>query len=236
MVIEAPPRPEQDSEPSDTTVLFPEARRLERRRKLLWGALAVALAAAATGAGLSATSPSPPPSPNVTASQLLARPLHLPSLGPAGRCPVSVGKLGNTKYFGGRLFGRGPVRVDIGNVTDVARGRVGIGTSTATPGWSAIETIWYALPSYKGPFVVRGAKIGGRGPIEVVPGANGLGPGAGPLVVSAGPTANTFAGYRTQPGSTWVKGPGCYAWQVDGTSFSDVIVVDLVFAANAAGG
>lgn len=147
-----------------------------------------------------------------------------------------MGALGGTKYFGGDVFGRGPVRVVIGNGGDVARGRVDFGTSTA-PGWYALETIWYALPSYKGPFVVRAAKIGPRGPIEVVPGANGHEPGAGPLVVSAGPTRfDTYGGYRTRPDSTWVKGPGCYAWQVDGSSFSNLIVVDLVFAPNAASG
>ena len=35
----------------------------------------------------------------------------------------------------------------------------------------------------------------------------------------------TGYGYRTQPGSTWVRSPGCYAWQVDGRGFSETIVV-----------
>jgi hypothetical protein len=234
MVTEAPPRPAEETDHFGPAALFPEARRLERHRKLLLGALALALAATAASAGLSATSPtaSPPPVPT---AQLLARPLHVPSLGAGGRCPVSVGAPGGTKYFGGDVFGRGPVRVAIDNRGDVAKGRIDLGTSTA-PGWYALETIWYALPSYKGPFVVRATRIGSRGSIEVVPGANGHEPGAGPLVVSAGPTMNTYAGYRTQPGSTWVKGPGCYAWQVDGSSFSNVIVVDLVFGSSAAEG
>jgi hypothetical protein len=98
-------------------------------------------------------------------------------------------------------------------------------------------SIWYALPDYKGPFVVRGAEVGARGPIEVVPGPNGHEPGTGPLVEAAGLTRFiTYGEYRVQPGSTWVKGPGCYAWQVDGSSFSEVIVVDLVFPSNLASG
>jgi hypothetical protein len=40
-------------------------------------------------------------------------------------------------------------------------------------------------------------------------------------------------GFRTTPGSTWVTSAGCYAWQVDGRNFSEVIVVD---AAPAVGG
>jgi hypothetical protein len=46
--------------------------------------------------------------------------------------------------------------------------------------------------------------------------------------VPAGPTINTQDGYRTVPGSTWIKSPGCYGWQVDGRGFSDVIVVKVV--------
>ncbi|MGH2884745.1 MAG: hypothetical protein ACRDPA_18920 [Solirubrobacteraceae bacterium] len=44
-------------------------------------------------------------------------------------------------------------------------------------------------------------------------------------MVPAGPTQNTENGYRTVPGSTWVASPGCYAWQVDGRNFSELIVV-----------
>ena len=234
MVTEAPPRPV--AEPRETTVLFPEARRLERRRWLFWGGLALTLGTVAAGAGLIATSPSSPPSPGLTIHQLLARPLHLPSLNAGGRCPVSVGETKGTKYFGGDVFGHGPVRVAIGDGGDAARGRVDLG-SNGFSGWYALETIWYALPSYKGPFVVRAAKIGVQGADDVRPNGHGTSPpGAGSLVVPAGPTMNTYAGYRTQPGSTWVTKPGCYAWQVDGTSFSDVIVVDLVIASHAAKG
>jgi hypothetical protein len=72
--------------------------------------------------------------------------------------------------------------------------------------------------------------------MQVQPDYSGLNPGSGPLVVPAGPTINsfptpgpgTYRGYRTVPGSTWVKSPGCYAWQVDGRGFSEVIVADLL--------
>lgn len=35
-------------------------------------------------------------------------------------------------------------------------------------------------------------------------------------------------GYREFPGATWVKSPECIAWQVDGLTFSNVIVVRAV--------
>jgi hypothetical protein len=107
------------------------------------------------------------------------------------------------------------------------------------------------MPSYNGPFVLRAARLGAKGPIEVQSGGTGQAPGPGPLVVPAGPTINTYYtgwrpglvrdavtgrlvrtltgyGYRTVPGGTWIKSPGCYAWQVDGRGFSDVIVMDAL--------
>jgi len=43
-------------------------------------------------------------------------------------------------------------------------------------------------------------------------------------LLSAGPTINGEHGFREWPGATWVPRAGCYAWQVDGTNFSDVII------------
>jgi hypothetical protein len=51
---------------------------------------------------------------------------------------------------------------------------------------------------------------------------------SGPLIVSAGATTNTQDGYRAVPGSTWVRSPGCYAWQVDGRGFSEILVVHAI--------
>ncbi len=49
-----------------------------------------------------------------------------------------------------------------------------------------------------------------------------------PLVVPPGPTLNSFFGYGTVPGGLFVKTPGCYAWQVDGLGFSEIIVAHAV--------
>ena len=32
----------------------------------------------------------------------------------------------------------------------------------------------------------------------------------------------------TSPGTTWISAPGCYAWQVDGVGFSNLIVFEAV--------
>jgi hypothetical protein len=87
-------------------------------------------------------------------------------------------------------------------------------------GWYDIKTLWFVDPSYQGPVLVRGARIDGPGVI-----AFGESPDLGELIIPPGPTINEASdGYRTAPGGTYLKGPGCYAWQVDGIGFSTLIV------------
>jgi hypothetical protein len=212
--------PTPDSEQLELELLIREARRRQRRRRLVMIVFALA------GIGLylairetAASSPRP--------GSLLSRPLHFPALGSDGRCPVSSGSRFDNSYFGGVALGSGPVRVLLADAGDIRHGRVDLGRGDA-PHWFALQTLWFAMPGYHGPFVVRAARLGARGPIEVQPGGTGLTPGSGPLVVASGATIDTQDGYRTVPGSTWVRSPGCYAWQVDGRHFSEDIVLDAL--------
>lgn len=208
-------------------LLIREARRRQRRRRFV--VLGAVLATA--GGYLAIRSVVSPP---VRAVPLLSRPLHFPPLRLGGRCPVTSGYAVHNRYFVGGALGMGPVRVLVGQSGDVLHGRPMLGSAASGP-WHALQTLWFAMPGYDGPFVVRAARLGKPGAIEVQPGETGLVPGSGPLIVPAGPTLNSFptptgsrswAGYRTVPGSTWVTSPGCYAWQVDGRGFSEVIVFD----------
>jgi len=93
-------------------------------------------------------------------------------------------------------------------------------------GWFTFKTLWFSVPSYDGPWTVRGNRIDGEGHVIF-----GEQPTVAALVVPPGPTTNEAAdGYRQAPGGTYVQRPGCYAWQVDGTSFSYVIVFRAVVA------
>ena len=233
------PAPVASAEDVEPELLIREARRRQRRRRL-----AVIGVAAAVLAGYLVIRSA---APAQRSQSLLARPLHFPSLGHDGRCPVSSGRTVNNPFFAGPALGSGPVRVLVGNRGDVVHGRVKLGT-TDDQGWFAIQTVWFAMPSYNGPFVVRAARLAAKGPIEVQSGGTGVSPGSGPLVVPAGPTINTFYtnwrvghprdavtgrlitnltgyGYRTVPGGTWIKSAGCYAWQVDGRGFSETIIL-----------
>ena len=201
----------------DHELVIPEARRRQHRRWLVVG-LGVVVAAALGGfLAVHRTTPVPQ-----TPASLLARPLHFPSLGLGARCPASPGTMVDNGYFGGVALGSGPVRVLLADRGDLLRGRAELGT-TQIPGWSALQTLWFSMPGYDGPFVVRAKSLNRTSPIEVQSGGE---PGSGPLVVPAGPSLNTRDGYRTVPGGTWVTSPGCYAWQVDGRNFSEIIVVD----------
>jgi hypothetical protein len=48
------------------------------------------------------------------------------------------------------------------------------------------------------------------------------------LIVPPGPTLNGSSGSRMAPGGTWVVAPGCYGWQIDGLTFSYVVIFRAV--------
>jgi len=88
-----------------------------------------------------------------------------------------------------------------------------------TDGWYGFKTLWFTDPSYQGPVRIRGARIDAPGEM-----AFGEAPSAGELIIPPGPTLNEVAGYREAPGGTYVRAPGCYAWQVDGVGFTNLVV------------
>jgi hypothetical protein len=156
----------------------------------------------------------------------LKRPLHFPVLRTGQRCPASRGTPFSTPDFGGMALGTGPVRVLIVSRGNLRHGTADLINPTSSPPWLALKTLWFSLPAYQGPFVIRAKRLGRPGPAAL--GDVTGGPVAVPLVVPPGPTINSFGGYRTSPGGLWVRTPGCYAWQVDGLTFSEIIVVHAV--------
>jgi hypothetical protein len=155
-------------------------------------------------------------------------PLHFPALAPGARCPVSTATIVRSSYVTGTALGRGPVLPLIENRGDFARGVVQLG-GTDVPGWKALDTVWVSARRYDGPFVIRAQRLDGPGQVRLGVAAPPASPA--PLAVPSGPTLNTGAGWRTLPSGLWVRGPGCYAWQVDGLTFSEIIVVRAVLPA-----
>jgi hypothetical protein len=79
--------------------------------------------------------------------------------------------------------------------------------------WSGARVTWTAASSYAGPILIRGRQLDG-------PSAVGFGEGHVPYDELQFPPGGT----RQWPTFTRIRAPGCYAYQVDGTSFSTVIV------------
>lgn len=136
-------------------------------------------------------------------------------------CPVSRGTVLNTPETGPAAFalGTGPVRPLGAN----ADGTMSLISNTSAPGWLSAKMLLVSTPDYQGPFLVRLQRLDTPGPV-------GLDehPGSTSLFTPAGPTAIGTNGYRFVTGATGAKAPGCVAWQVDGLTFSDVIVANLV--------
>jgi hypothetical protein len=156
---------------------------------------------------------------------VLNRPLHLPRLRPGQACPASSGRPVTTDFFGGIALGTGPVRVVIGGVGagNLRHGVAILINPTSAPPWLGLKTLWFSGPRYQGPFIIRAERLGRPGPVAL-----GESPTVAPLVVPPGPTVNGGNGWREAPGGLWVRAPGCYSWQVDGLSFSEVIIVHAV--------
>jgi hypothetical protein len=81
---------------------------------------------------------------------------------------------------------------------------------------------WTSASSYRGPVLIRGRRIDG-------PGAIGFGEGHVPydelqLLDSSQGSSSPPGGGRQWLTITRARTMGCYAYQVDGTSFSEVIV------------
>jgi hypothetical protein len=152
----------------------------------------------------------------------LDRPLKLPTLQAGEACPVThSAEVATLDSFLIPRPGPGPVYPD-GAVA--MQGVAVLDRGGSVNGWANFKTLWFSRPSYQGPWVIRGKQLDGPSPVIF-----GEQPTVSELVVPAGPTVNeTNDGYREAPGGTYIRGPGCYAEQVDGLSFSYVIVFQVV--------
>ena len=152
----------------------------------------------------------------------LRRPLRLPTVRPGQPCPVTEPRRFDGDRFGGLALEDGPV------APLIAPGWVhpdGIHFYTLdSSGWYGVKTLWFSMPQYQGPVLIRGRQLDGPHKIVMGEGPDLVDPQLGP-----GATLNGLDGWREWPGGTLVRTPGCYAWQIDGTDFSNIVVFQAVF-------
>ena len=145
----------------------------------------------------------------------LYRPLHLPTLAPGAPCPVSSVQEVSPSY--GLALGPGPV-YPFGLGTEAT---LSSGGAHLPPPWTGNKVFWVTAPRYRGPFLVRGHQLDG-------PWWVGFEPGRRPLAELPFPSMKQLGGGRKQwrqtATDTRVRAAGCYAYQIDGTTFSRVVV------------
>ena len=159
---------------------------------------------------------------------LQARPLHFPTVAPGGPCPISPAHYFYTDL--GLGLGGGPV-YPYGFTVD---GQLGISVpprqtaSGLVPGVSHV--LWAIDPAYRGGALVRGAQLDGQHPVAFN--------GGYAQISYQGDWSNAPLLHELQLVSfpdtqvEWIvygsvarlEAPGCYAFQVDGSTFSYILV------------
>jgi hypothetical protein len=142
----------------------------------------------------------------------LRRPLRVPTLGPNRTCPVARPATGVDfgRYGVGRGVGPGPA-YPIG----WADGTIAItwrSNDVDATLWGVQKVLWFVRPSYLGPVLVRG--IGLDNPYRVRFERGRIPPIELRLPEGAG----------SKPSYVRIRKPGCYAFQIDGLTFSRSIV------------
>jgi hypothetical protein len=164
----------------------------------------------------------PPSCPAGAVPAGLRRPIAIPSIQPGAQCPVTAAN-GNIWSKSAPGLGPGPVApVGLGPTSTLRYGSFS-GYPSHTQ-WGGQKVLWVAAGSYTGPILIRGMQVDGHHGV----GFNVGGPQA-PLVelqLPPGSASDVMGGgrWRGWPSYTRVQAPGCYAYQVDGTDFSYVLV------------
>jgi hypothetical protein len=150
---------------------------------------------------------------------LLNRPLHLPAVKPGTDCPVTRARpltAGEGAYTT-NVFSTGPLYplpAYLGPDTTLRL----TGKTPGPDGLYENKVVWVSKGGYTGPAIVRVAQLDGpaRGQVKLY-----YEPTA-----SHGDTAifNLTNDPTSWPSGTFVPRPGCFAYQIDGTTFTDAII------------
>jgi hypothetical protein len=195
------------------------------------------LAALAIGSLLTGCEPEPgptPPSPARSASApvwaepteltaLRSRPLRLPTLTAGDPCPVTKPtQLDPPPPPGhelgpGQALGHAPLFPDATFFVD--GNRLQVRADPTSPGWYSAKTPWASRTGYLGWTFIRAARLDGPGQAQI-----DLHLADGTTQTSDALPVNVQADWQFWPGGTKVTSAGCYAYQIDGSGFTELIV------------
>jgi hypothetical protein len=149
---------------------------------------------------------------------LVMRPLRLPALKDGRRCPLAP-RMPISDGLAPAL-GDGPIYA----VAVSSRSLAADGAPRQPNGFYELKVLWVATDAYRDPALIRGSRIDTSGPLRFNGGDADFRLSSRSEVFSA----DVPRTWRQFPSSTDVEGPGCYAWQVDGTTFTETIVFQVV--------
>jgi hypothetical protein len=141
-------------------------------------------------------------------ASLRARPLRLPVLAPGQSCPRANGRIVSPSF--GPALGNGPV-YPVGLGTEGMLDLVG---AQEEGGWLYAKVLWVGAPdsrSARGAVLIRGRQLDGAGEIHFERGPDP----ANELRLHGDDRTPDAAGWIDWPSYTRLRGPGCYAYQVD---------------------
>jgi hypothetical protein len=158
----------------------------------------------------------------------LHRPLKLAPIVPGAACPISrVDRRVDwqrVNIYGGSGIGHGPVYPGLGS----SGGRLTATRDVRYGGaWSAGKVFWYVRPTYRGRVLIRGRRL--DGPQRL--GFDGRRVPAPELHIEP---YDTVSWEGQPPGSRGIasdvrlRASGCYGVQIDGTTFSRVVIFTVV--------
>lgn len=156
-------------------------------------------------------------------SELIQRRQHEVSNGSRGDCPRSLGRDVNPAI--GPAVGDGPIYAAYFSNDGIG----GISESAKADGRYPKKILWVSDPSYLGVALVRGWHLGDDQPV-VFDARGQTRVEMLRLPLEAWVDGGTGEGWREWDSLALVESPGCYAFQIDGEDFSDVMVVELVLA------
>ena len=176
------------------------------------------------------SSPTPPASPTIVttptyptgdaaAKMLEHRPLHISTIEAGSSCPTTPVKQVSADL--GPAQGDGPAYATIGAekipphavlyYTDAEH----FGTEArANKGWGGVKVLWFINSSYRGLVLIRGRQLDGAHQVRF----NQLDQ---QLLLDSSMGGTPWPNF---PSYTRLQAPGCYAYQVDGNSFSYLII------------
>ena len=170
-------------------------------------------APAPTGASTSA-------SVSASAVPFVAPPLRLPRVAPGGRCPVTAAHA--LPGLEDKVLGNGPL-YPIAYYFMAGDAVLQLRPDDREPGGSYRVKVRWVGSGYAGPVLIRADRIDGTGTALAQFSYTGE-------ARDGGYFATLTESENDLPATTLVSGPGCFAYQVDGTTFSETIVFEVVRA------